>query len=39
MVAIERKLKMNHLQFHLISEAGKKMEGSGIYKSDGVTES
>jgi hypothetical protein len=26
MVTIPRKLNMNHLKFHLISEAGKKME-------------
>ena len=28
---------MNHLQFHLISEAGKKTEGNGINESDVAT--
>jgi hypothetical protein len=31
-----RKLNMDHLKFHLISESGKKMERNGINKSDGA---
>jgi len=36
MVTIPRKLFVNHLKFHLISEPGKKMERNGINKSDGT---
>jgi len=35
MVTIPRKLNMDQLKFHLISELGKKMERNGINKSDG----
>jgi len=36
MVPIPRKLNMNHLKFHLISDSGKKMERNGIHVSDGA---
>ena len=36
MVRIPRKLYVDHLQFHLISEPGKKMERNGINESDGA---
>jgi hypothetical protein len=36
MVTIPRKLNMDHLEFHLILESGKKMERNGINESDGT---
>jgi hypothetical protein len=36
MVSIPRKLNMEHLKFHLISEPSKKMERNGIKESDGA---
>jgi len=36
MVPIPRKLNMNHLRFHVISDSGKKMEMNGINAPDGA---
>jgi len=36
MVTTLRKLNMDHLKFHLISESGKKMERNGINEPDGA---
>jgi len=36
MVTIPRKLFVDHLKFHLISDTGKKMGRNGINESDGA---